>query len=232
MKLSAPTLAVLLTLTPGSLGGTSGARAETPPYAEAPCHGNASAGAPEHGAPGGHESAPRLTELDVRYTDQEGESGRLADLFDRPVLITFFYSRCQNSKKCPMTVSRLASLQRSLREAGLEERARLLAVTFEPQVDTPERLKRYVGNRGLEFGATALALRLEGDRQQEVVDALGAPVAYNAGWVNGHGVELSLLDASGALVAKYHALEWRNPRVLEDLRRLLDGDGIASAVSP
>ena len=148
---------------------------------------------------------------------------------DRPVLVTFFYTRCQNSRKCPLTVSRLAGLQRHLEAEGLAERVRLLAITYEPQFDTPRRLARYAGNRGLALGPGALALRLEPERQQDVIDDLRVDVAYNTGWVSGHGVELSLLDAGGRLVRKYHAVYWQNPRVLEDVRRLLAEGGEATS---
>lgn len=172
-----------------------------------------------------------LRNLDIGFTDQDGHTGTLAELIDRPVLLTFFYTRCQNSRKCPMTVSRLAGLQRQLRNAGLDDRVRLLAVTFEPRFDTPARLERYVLNRGLVVGPHARALRLEPTRLQELVDDLAVPVSYNAGWVNGHAVELNLLDAEGRLVRKYHSLAWQGPRVIDDLRHLL-GDGDPAAAGP
>lgn len=169
----------------------------------------------------------RIANLDIGYTDQSGASGTLANLVDRPVLLTFFYTRCQNSRKCPLTVSRLAALQRRLEAAGLTERVRLLAITYEPRFDTPERLARYATNRGLALGPGARALRLDPERQQALIDDLHVEVAYNSGWVSGHGVELSLLDAGGRLVRKYHAVYWQNPRVVEDLRQLLGRDGEA-----
>ena len=163
----------------------------------------------------------RLASLDVAYTDHQGRAGVLADLVDRPVLLTFFYTRCQNSKKCPMTVARLASLQKRLEETGMARRVRLVAITYEPQLDTPERLRRYASARGFELGPDALAIRLDDERQQEVVDELLIEVSYNAGWVNGHAVELSLLAAGGDVVRRYHATDWDNEQVEEDLRGLL-----------
>lgn len=50
-------------------------------------------------------------------------------------------------------------------------------------------------------------------------------MAYNSGWVTGHAVELALLDGDGRLVRKYHALGWDNGRVVEDVRRMLEGGG-------
>jgi protein SCO1/2 len=163
----------------------------------------------------------RLQNLDIAFKDQDGRSGVLSHLIDKPVAITFFYSRCQNSTKCSLAVAQLGALQRQLAQAGLSDKVRLLAITYEPQFDTPERISRFATDRGLWLGENALALQLDSDRHQQLVDEIQAPANYNAGWVNAHGVELSLLDASGRLVRKYHTLLWDNDQVVKDLKRVL-----------
>ena len=50
-----------------------------------------------------------------------------------------------------------------------------------------------------------------------------APANYNAGWINTHGIELSLLDAHGRVVRKYQTLLWDNDQVVKDLKRVLAG---------
>jgi protein SCO1/2 len=164
-----------------------------------------------------------LTTLDVAYKDHAGHDGVLRDLIDRPVLITFFYTRCQNNRKCSMAVSRMAALQRQLGQAGLADRVRLLAITYEPQFDTPERIHRFATDRGFLLGPNALALQLDRRRNQRVVDEIEAPANYNAGWINTHGIELSLLDAHGRVVRKYQTLLWDNDQVVADLKRVLGG---------
>ena len=163
----------------------------------------------------------QLKTLDVGLTDSNGRASQLGDLVDKPVLITFFYTRCENSRKCSAAVGRLAALQRRLAEVGMDRRVRLLAITYEPQFDTSERIGRYATARGLELGEDALTVRLDSVRHQQVVDELQAPVNYNAEWVNTHGVELSLLDAKGRLVRKYTTILWDNDQVTDDLKRIL-----------
>ncbi|HWM26733.1 MAG TPA: SCO family protein [Chthoniobacterales bacterium] len=163
----------------------------------------------------------QVRSLDIAFKNQDGEPGLLSDLINQPVLITFFYTRCQNNRKCSAAVGRLAALQRQLRQAGLEDRVRLLAITYEPQFDSPERINRYGTDHGLQFGRHAMALQLDIKRQQRLIDELQAPVSFNAGWVNSHGVELSLLDAKGRLVRQYHTLLWDNDQVAGDLQRVI-----------
>ena len=163
----------------------------------------------------------RLRHLDIAYTDHDGRSGTLDKLFDRPVLVTFFYSRCQNGKKCSLAVSHLGALQRQLAQSGLSDRVRLLAISYEPQFDTPERINRFATDRGLRLGTDALALQLDAARETQLTDDLEAPVNFSAGWVNTHGVELSLVDAGGRIVRQYQTTMWDNDQVVGDVKKLL-----------
>ena len=67
----------------------------------------------------------------------------------------------------------------------------------------------------------ALALRLDESQLFKLVDEIQAPANYNAGWINTHGVELSLLDRNGRIVRKYHTVLWDNDQVVKDLQRAL-----------
>lgn len=162
-----------------------------------------------------------LRNADIAFTDHDGKAGTLGKLLDKPAVVTFFYTRCQNTRKCSLAVNRLGALQRDLDRAGLGDRVRLLAVSYEPQFDTPERINRYATDRGLRLGTNAVALQLDATRHQRLVDELQAPANYNAGWINTHGVELSLLDAQGRVVRKYHTVLWDNAQVVKDLERVL-----------
>ena len=164
----------------------------------------------------------RLRNLDIVFKDHDGREGLLREVVDRPIVITFFYTRCQNARKCSMAMNRMGALQRQLAKAGLADRVRLLAITYEPQFDTPERIHRFASDRGVRLGDNARALQLEPKRHQRLVDELQAPANYNAGWINTHGVELSLLDANGCVVRKYHTVLWDNEQVVRDLQRVLE----------
>ena len=165
----------------------------------------------------------RIKHLDIGYTDQDGRTGVLSDLMTKPVLITFFYTRCQNGAKCSMAVSKMASLQRVLQTKGLHGELRLLVISYEPQFDSPDRIHRFGTDRGMAFGENAKGLRLDPARLAELIDEVEAPVNYNAGWVNTHGVQLCLVEAGGRLVRKYHTVLWENDVVIEDVARVISG---------
>lgn len=162
-----------------------------------------------------------LEDLDVRIFDQDGNEHVLDDLLDHPVLLTFFYTRCQNAGRCSMSISRLAFLQKKLRSAGLTRDVRLLALTFEPAYDTPERLKRFVQDRGLTLDEFALSGRLGTSYHQSFIRELDIPVSFSAGWVNTHGVEAVLIDTEGRLARKYTAIAWNTEQITDDFGTLL-----------
>jgi protein SCO1/2 len=167
------------------------------------------------------EDRKSISALEIAFTNQDGETGVLSDLTDRPTLITFFYTRCQNNYKCSAALTRFTALQTMLHQLDLADHVRLLAITYEPDFDDPERLKRFGGDRGMKFTPGAQALRLDAAKHKGFVLALKAPVSFNGSAVNTHGVGLHVLDSRGRLVRQYHTLLWHNDQVIQDVKRLL-----------
>jgi len=154
-------------------------------------------------------------------TDHDGVKKEFTKLIDRPALLTFFYTRCQNDSKCSATIAQLASLQDHLSSLSLNNKVRLVAITFEPQHDSPDLLKRYMTDRGVKLGSDAMAIKLDTGGHQALINELMIPVGFNSGWVNGHGVEAILLDKNKRIVRKYNSSFWNTPELLADLTRLL-----------
>jgi protein SCO1 len=159
---------------------------------------------------------------DLSLSDQDGRHYRLADLADRPLAVTFLYTRCRNPNKCPLIASTMAELQEQLEVEGLADQVRLLVVTYDPGHDTPTVLKEYGAQHGFRFGGDLLALRPELEQRKRLFDALGIRVNFDTrGQVNIHGIQLMLVDRHGRLARSYHTLIWDNARVIDDLQRLV-----------
>jgi len=166
----------------------------------------------------------RLLSLDVATViDQEGETYPMSRLADKPILLVFFYTRCQNARKCAATIAQLAMLQREMIARGWEDKARLIAITFEPEFDTPKRLKQFTVDYGMVHGSNARAISIEEKSHNYLLKELDTPVCYNSGWVNSHGIEAVLLDANGRIARKYSSLGWDNTVVLDDFQHLFSG---------
>jgi len=87
---------------------------------------------------------PRHPLLDYAFTNELGQPVRLGDFRGQVLAMTFFFSRCPIPDYCPR-------LTRNFEEASLKLRKmpeaptnyHFLSVTFDPEFDTPARLKTY-----------------------------------------------------------------------------------------
>ena len=79
----------------------------------------------------------------IKLLDQHGNEIRFYDdlVKDQVVVISFFYTRCTGS--CPMTTARLERLRDRLKDKFGQE-LRLISITLEPDVDTPQELRKYM----------------------------------------------------------------------------------------
>jgi protein SCO1/2 len=82
---------------------------------------------------------------DFQLSDQTGRAVRLSALRGEPVAVTFVYTRCPIATACPMTMTKFAKLNAALTEKKV---GRLLAVTVDPENDTPAVLADFAKKIG------------------------------------------------------------------------------------
>ncbi len=91
-----------------------------------------------------HVPAPGDQVPDFRLRDQDGHAIHIAQFRGKALLITFIYTRCPLPDFCPRVTHNFAVVEHQLQgEPGLLNKTQLLCVSFDPQNDTPERLKAY-----------------------------------------------------------------------------------------
>jgi protein SCO1/2 len=87
---------------------------------------------------------------DFSLTDHNGQSKHIKDFAGKVVVVFFGYTQCPDV--CPTSMAELVEVKKLLGKEG--ELVQGLFVTVDPQRDTPEVLKAYMGN----FDPTFLAL--------------------------------------------------------------------------
>ena len=87
---------------------------------------------------------------DFALTDHNGQPRSIKDFAGKVVVLFFGFTQCPDV--CPTAMTELAEVKKLLGKEG--ERLQGLFVTVDPERDTPEVLKAYMGN----FDATFLAL--------------------------------------------------------------------------
>jgi protein SCO1/2 len=161
---------------------------------------------------------------DVELEDQDGNTVTYAEFFSRkPSIVTFFYTRCNNPNKCSLTITTLARLQKAIKEQGLHERLRTVAITYDPEYDLPRRLKAFGQDRGVSFSAEDRFFRTRSGFQK-LREAFELGVNFTGSTVNRHRIELFILDDSGNIAATFSRLQWDVSKVLERAKALLMSD--------
>lgn len=88
---------------------------------------------------------------------------------DQSYLLTFIFTQCPDGA-CPALLLRLRRAYEDARENGYEDDLALLAMTFDPERDTPDVLEEYAGNHGVDpHAANWHFLRPESYEEAEAV---------------------------------------------------------------
>jgi len=89
-------------------------------------------------------SRPRHPLLDYAFTNELAQPVRLGDFRGQVLAMTFFFSRCPIPDYCPRLMKNFEEASRKLRNMpGAPTNYHFLSVTFDPEFDTPARLKAY-----------------------------------------------------------------------------------------
>jgi protein SCO1 len=163
---------------------------------------------------------------EIEMQDQDGYEFNYGDFFGQtPTIVVFFYTRCNNPNKCSLSISKLAKLQQSIRQAGLEGKVKTAAVTYDPEYDLPTRLKMYGENRGYVFTPHDRFLRTRSGFDK-LADYFQLGVNFNQAIVNQHRIELFVLDARGEIGADFVRLQWENDQVLQQAQALIRKESV------
>ncbi|MEO6914942.1 MAG: SCO family protein [Chitinophagaceae bacterium] len=150
--------------------------------------------------------------------NQEGKMCTYGQFFHgKPSVVVFFYTRCDNPYKCSLTISRLSKLQNDLQEAGLADKTKIAAITYDPFYDQPLRLKAFCENRGMVMNQDNCAFRIE-NGNDDLLHYFSSEVNFIGSIVNNHSIELYVIDACGKITGSYTQLQWDNEKVIRDLK--------------
>ena len=88
-----------------------------------------------------------LYQLNSQWTDQDGKSTTLGRFQGKPLILAMIYTSCKDA--CPMIVLDMQTIEKALPES-VREQVRFALVSFDPERDSPEELKRFESAHGLD----------------------------------------------------------------------------------
>ena len=156
---------------------------------------------------------------DYRLTDQDGRPLSIASLRGRPLLLSLVYTECYYF--CSGLTLHLRDVVRIARQTLGDHSFTVLTVGFDTAHDTPERMRAYGRDRGIDsadwhFASTDAATirRLAGD--------VGFTWSVSPGGFN-HIAQVTVVDGNGRVVEQVYGQDFAPPALIEPLKQLVWG---------
>lgn len=143
-----------------------------------------------------------LYELPLELTDQDGKVRGFAAFRGHPVVISMFYSSCPYA--CPTLISEIQRVE-ALLSPSEREQTRVLLVSFDPERDTPQKLKILSRERHADE-ARWLFAQTSAENVRQLAAVLGLKYKrLDDGGFN-HSSVITVLDRQGAIRARSDGL--------------------------
>ncbi len=177
-----------------------------------------------------HVPAPGDAVPDFKLRNQDGWPIHLGQFKGKSLLVTFIYTRCPLPDFCPRVTRNFAVVDRQIEASPqLRGKTHLVCVSFDPEHDTPERLRAY--------GATYIGSDAKdafADWDFAVPDKavlLEMAKFFDVGITNAedgsitHTLSTTLIGPDGKVVRFYPGNEWTVEDVLTDLKKVSGSNG-------
>lgn len=171
---------------------------------------------------------------DILLEDQDGVTTTWDGFFKgKYTVLSFFYSRCHNPRKCIQTIYNLVDIQGALKDLPALSTVQTAAITYDPEWDKPAVLKAYGNNRRYQFGTLYKMFRVVTGMDQ-LIEQLNIGVNYKGNNVNVHRIEVYIINPEGKIEKSFLRFQAKENLIIEELKniinptkRKLTKDGIA-----
>ncbi len=168
--------------------------------------------------------APGDAVPDFKLRNQDGRAIHLSQFRGKTLLLTFIYTRCPLPNFCPLITHNFAVIDHELAaQPALYAKTHLLCISFDPEHDTPARLRaygaQYIGSdaKGAfahwEFAVPTKPDLLEMAKYFDVGITPGPDETIT------HTLSTTLIDAHGKVAQFYPGNEWTPEQVVADVKK-------------
>ncbi len=175
-----------------------------------------------------HVPAPGDAVPDFKLRNQDGQAIHLGQYRGKALLVTFIYTRCPLPNFCPRVTRNFAVVEKQLAaDPAANAKTHLLCVSFDPDNDTPERLRAYGATY---IGSDAKGAFAHWDFAVPNKTVLPEMARYfDVGMSNAadgtitHTLSTTLIGPDGKVVRFYPDNEWTAEQVLADVKQSAAG---------
>lgn len=162
---------------------------------------------------------------DFSLVNQDGKRISLKDFRGKPLAITFIYSRCPLPEYCIKMSTNFSYLANRLNaDAELKDKFRLLSISFDPENDTPEKLRSYgIGylGKGAKPDFTVWQLAVGSDAEvRKIANFFGLQYSVDQSdktQIN-HSLRTAVIGPDGKVTMILAGNEWKPGDLLRELQ--------------
>jgi protein SCO1/2 len=161
---------------------------------------------------------------DFALVNQDGQPISLAQYRGRALALTFIYVRCPLPEFCPLLSKNFAAIEQELgADPELRDRTRLLSISFDPENDTPEVLKKYADTYRPP-GTPPDHWQFATGTSPQVAAVTGFfGLTFAEGRQVDHSLRTIVIRPDGRVHRVYIGNDWRAADLMADLRSAVEG---------
>ena len=169
---------------------------------------------------------------DFSLTNQDGKKISMKDFRGKALAITFIYAQCPLPDYCiKMSTNFSDAANRIMAEPEVRDKFRLLSISFDPERDTPEKLRSYgLGYLGKDakpdFSVWQLAVGSDKE-VRTVADFFGLryEVDENDKTQFNHSLRTAVIDPNGKVTKIFAGNEWTVNDLIRELKAAYTSNG-------
>ena len=151
--------------------------------------------------------------------NQENEPVVLDSLIGKPLVMSFIFTRCPLPNMCPLIMQKVVKVQEELNK-DYKDKVFFALITFDPEYDTPEVLKKYGENYGVDYD-NLIYLTGEKDDIDKALDHFRVYAEEEAPGQISHTMETMVMDEKGVITKIFPTSIWNPKSVAKEVKRVI-----------
>ena len=163
-------------------------------------------------------SSESIFQLNSKWENQEGEFIKLSDLKGNTLVMVMIYTSCKTA--CPRLTGEMREIEKKLGNYN-ENKIKLVLVSIDPKVDTPETMKKYLNDNDFN-GDQWLFLRSDEASTREFANVLSVKYKQISPIDFSHSNIISVFSDQGVLTYQKEGLSVDTSEVVNEINKLLN----------
>ncbi|MGR3319919.1 MAG: SCO family protein, partial [Candidatus Anammoxibacter sp.] len=151
--------------------------------------------------------------------NQDNEPVILDSLIGKPLVMSFIFTRCQLPTMCPLIMEKVAKVQKEINKE-YKDKVFFVIMTFDPEYDTPEVLKKYGEGYGVDYDNLIYLTGKKSDMDKALTHFRVYAKEEAPGQI-AHTMETMVLDEKGVIKRIFPTSIWSPKSVVNEVKKVV-----------